>query len=123
MLPFTYVGAGLDVMHSVVGFRRLTHLVRNVEVEISDGKLVGMAALRAVSRLAGSTAGFFAFLPKQIYRETLCAVRSPKCRGQSRSQGSRQKAPLKSSVVGSQASVPNASEFPPLAVARRYGDQ
>ena len=58
-----------------------------------------MAALRAVSRLAGSTAGFFAFLPKQIYREILCAARSPKCRGRSRSHGSRTKAPLKSSVV------------------------
>ena len=68
VLPYTYVGAGLDVMHSVVGFRRLSHLVRNVEVEISDRKLVGMPAVSAVSRLAGSTAALFAFLPKQIYR-------------------------------------------------------
>ena len=68
VLPYTYVGAGLDVMHSVVGFRRLSHLVRNVEVEISDRKLVGMPAVNVVSRLAGSTAALFAFLPKQIYR-------------------------------------------------------
>ena len=50
VLPFTYVGAGLDVMHSVVGFRRLSHLLRNVEVEISDDKLVGMSPASAVSR-------------------------------------------------------------------------
>ena len=46
VLPFTYVGAGLDVMHSVVGFRRLAHLVRKVEVEISDAKLVGMFTIQ-----------------------------------------------------------------------------
>ncbi len=68
ILPFTYVGAGLDVMHSVVGFRRVAHLVRNVEVEIHDDKLVGMIPFSAVSRLAGSTAALFAFLPKEIYR-------------------------------------------------------
>jgi hypothetical protein len=68
VLPYTYVGAGLDVMHSMVGFRRLSHLARNVEVEISDRKLVGMSAVNVVSRLAGSTAALLAFLPKQIYR-------------------------------------------------------
>ncbi len=34
VLPYTYVGAGLDVMHSVVGFRRLRTWCANVEVEI-----------------------------------------------------------------------------------------
>jgi hypothetical protein len=76
VLAFTYVGAGLDVMHSVVGLRHLSHLLRNVEVEISDGKLVGMSALRAVSRIAGSTAGFFALLPKRIHRRLFA---SPDC--------------------------------------------
>ncbi len=121
VLPFTYVGAGLDVMHSVVGLRRLTHLLRNVEVEISDGKLIGMAALRAVSRLAGSTAGFFAFIPKRIHRR-LFAPPDRQSAADNPESGEQKKAPLKSSVVGSQGSAPNASE-PPLAVARRYGDQ
>jgi hypothetical protein len=68
VLPFTRLGAGLDVMHCLVGFRRLVHLVRNVEVEITDAKLVDLVPLSPVSRLAGSTAALFAFLPKEIYR-------------------------------------------------------
>jgi NDP-sugar pyrophosphorylase family protein len=68
VLPFTYVGAGLDVMHSVVGFRRLWHQVRNVEVEISDAKLVGMSVSGALSRTLGSAAALFTLLPKEIYR-------------------------------------------------------
>ncbi len=68
VLPFTRVGAGLDVMHAVVGFRRLAHLRQNVEVEIADEKFVGMVPLTPLSRLAGSTAALFAFIPMQIYR-------------------------------------------------------
>ena len=123
VLPYTYVGAGLDVMHSVVGFRRLCHLVRNVEVEISDRKLVGMPAMSAVSRLAGSTAALFAFLPKQIYRGFFAlliderAVEIP-------SSLEQQAAALKTPAIEAQGPGPEASEFPSnLAVARRYGEQ
>ncbi len=65
VLPFTYVGAGLDVMHSVVGFRRIFQLMRNVEVEISDAKLVGMPSVTALFRTAGSFAALFLVLLKQ----------------------------------------------------------
>lgn len=68
ILPFTYVGAGLDIMHSVVGFRRLAHQVRAVEVEICDPKFVGTVRAGALSRTAGSVAALFALLPKQVYR-------------------------------------------------------
>jgi NDP-sugar pyrophosphorylase family protein len=121
VLAFTYVGAGLDVMHSVVGLRHLNHLLRNVEVEISDGKLIGMSALRAVSRIAGSTAGFFALLPKRIHRKLLASserqggVDGPE-------SGEQKKALPEASVAGASGSTPEASELP-LAVARRYGDQ
>jgi NDP-sugar pyrophosphorylase family protein len=89
VLAFTYVGAGLDVMHSVVGLRHLSHLLRNVEVEISDSKLVGMSALRAVSRIAGSTAGFFALLPKRIPSQAFYVARSSGRRGWSRVGGEK----------------------------------
>ena len=48
VLPFTYIGAGLDVVHSVSGFHHLTDLPRNTEVEIKDGKLLGMKALSPI---------------------------------------------------------------------------
>jgi NDP-sugar pyrophosphorylase family protein len=121
LLPFTRLGAGLDVMHSVLGFGRLTHLVRNVEVEITDSKLLDMVPISPLSRLAGSTAALFAFLPKQIYRGFLAAshretaVESPEC---AEPGGSALGAP----VLESPASGTENSEFPNLAVVRRYGE-
>ncbi len=122
VLPFTRLGAGLDVMHCVVGFRRLAHLVRNVEVEITDAKLVDMVPLSPVSRLAGSTAALFAFLPKQIYRGVRAlshrenTAEEPGC---AEVAGSALNAP----VLESPATDVESSEFPSnLAVVRRYGD-
>ena len=122
LLPFTCVGAGLDAMHCVVGFRRVAHLPRQVEVEIFDEKLVGMIPINPLSRLAGSTAALFAFLPKEMYRGLSSPFR--------RSQAARTEEPTEdaeSSMKG-QGSVasacdPEPSEFPSdLAVVRRYGD-
>jgi len=122
LLPFTCVGAGLDVMHSIVGFRRLTNLARNTEVEIGDAKLIGMAPLSAISRLAGSTAAILTFLPKQIYRGLLATSHR-----QSAADTSGFLEPpgaaLETSTLEASATGPENSEFPKLAVARRYGDQ
>ena len=75
VLPFTYVGAGLDVMHSIVGYRRIWHLARDVAVEIRDVKLVGVSPATAVFRTLGSAAALFVVLPKQIYRGILHRAR------------------------------------------------
>lgn len=122
LLPFTRLGAGLDVMHAVVGFRHLAHLTRNVEVEITDAKLVDMLPLSPVSRLAGSTAALFAFLPKQIYRGFQALSHrekpadNPEC-------GEAANTLLDAPVLETPASGVESSEFPSnLAVLRRYGD-
>jgi len=122
VLPFTRLGAGLDVMHSLVGFRHITQLVRNVEVEITDAKLIDMVPVSPISRLAGSTAALFTFLPKQIYRGFSAAsqrekpAESPEC---AEPGGSALTAP----VLEAPASGVESSEFPSnLAVMRRYGD-
>jgi carbonic anhydrase/acetyltransferase-like protein (isoleucine patch superfamily) len=122
VLPFTCLGAGLDAMHCVVGFRRVAHLARNVEVEVHDEKLVGTIPLSPVSRLAGSTAALFAFLPKEIYRGLVSPWR--------RKQMARNAAPseeaessLENSALEASDSESEPSEFPSnLAVVRRYGD-
>jgi len=121
LLPYTRLGAGLDVMHSVVGFRRLTHLVRNVDVEITDARLVGMVPLSPVSRLAGSTAAFFAFLPKQIYRGLFAP--SHRDHAAESSECADPETALGAPVLEAPASGVESSEFPSnLAVVRRYGD-
>ena len=123
VLPFTRVGAGLDVMHSVVGFRRLAHLRQNVEVEIADEKFVGMVPLTAVSRLAGSTAALFAFIPMQMFRG-MFAPSQRKCATEIPESLEQASAVLENPALEVPASGAESSEFPSnLAVARRYGDQ
>jgi hypothetical protein len=122
VLPFTCLGAGLDAMHCIVGFRRIAHLARNVEVEVEDEKLVGMVPLSAVSRLAGSTAALFAFLPKEIYRGFVSPWRRKETT-RNAEPSEEAEPPLESPGLEASASEPEPSEFPSnLAVVRRYGD-
>jgi len=121
ILPFTYVGAGLDVMHSIVGFRQISHLVRDIAVEIQDGKLVGTPPGNAVFRTLGSIAASFAVLSK-------------KCRGFSVRARNLRPAGLPESVEGAStnlatpdveqpASGQEVGEFTAnFAVVRRYGE-
>jgi hypothetical protein len=109
-------------MYCVVGFRRVAHLARNVEVELHDEKLVGMIPLSPVSRLAGSTAALFAFLPKEIYRGLVTpwrrrqAVRNAEPSEEAESS-------LESPGLEASASESETSEFPSnFAVVRRYGN-
>jgi NDP-sugar pyrophosphorylase family protein len=122
VLPFTYVGAGLDVMHSVVGFRRISHLPRNVEIEISDPKLLGAASPNPLSRTLGSAAALFAVLPQQIYRGFFGRVR----KAQPVAMPDPLDAPaanLGTPDVKETASGQEVGEFPSnFAVARRYGE-
>ncbi len=122
ILPYTYVGAGLDIMHSVVGFRRIAHLVRDVEVDVNDSKLVGIPSATAVFRTLGSAAAFFTVLPKQIYSGILRRARKmrptrlPEAIGKPDSN-------LATPDVNESASNQEAGEFhSSFAVVRRYGE-
>jgi NDP-sugar pyrophosphorylase family protein len=64
VLPRSFVGAGLDAIHAVIGFQRVWNLRRAVEVEISD-HFVG--ALRsAPTRIIRSAATLAALFTKSI---------------------------------------------------------
>jgi len=122
VLQFSSVGAGLDAMHCVVGFHRLSHLVRNIEVDIHDTKLVGMVPLSPLSRLAGSTAALFAFIPKEIYQGLVSPFRRK--RALRSAEASEEAEPsLEGPALEAPASNSNSTEFPSnFAVVRRYGD-
>lgn len=123
VLPFTRIGAGLDVMHSVVGFRRLTHLLRKVQVEISDSRFIGMVPSSALSRFAGSTAAVFAILTKRGNRGSR---RRSQCSSSAAASESGKKASLKLDASEKEKTdpAPKASQFSAdLAVTRRYGEQ
>ena len=56
VLPFSYVGAGLDLAHSVAGMGRIVNLYRDVDVEIVDPKLIASAVVASSKRLLASAA-------------------------------------------------------------------
>ena len=122
VLPFSCIGAGLDAVHCVVGFRRLAHLVRDIEVEIHDGKLVGMVPMSPLSRLAGSTAALFAFIPKEIYRGFAAPFRRKQAAGSAETPEEAEPS-LVNPAADAASPTAEPSEFPSnLAVVRRYGD-
>lgn len=122
VLPFTCLGAGLDATHCVVGFRRIAHLARGVEVELHDEKLVGMIPLSPVSRLAGSTAALFAFIPKEIYRGLVAPWRRKKAERNAEIPEEAESS-LENPALEASASGAEPSEFPSnFAVVRRYGN-
>ncbi|MGZ4815778.1 MAG: hypothetical protein ACXVZV_10235 [Terriglobales bacterium] len=124
-LPFTYLGAGLDVTHAVVGHSKLFNLKRGIEVEFDDRRLIGEASshapLRAISSLV-SLAGFF---PAQFLRGLFAPSHreTPACLPEAivaPAAALDQPAPIKAKT----APAVDAGEFPSqLAVARRYGNE
>lgn len=68
VLPYTYVGAGLDASHAVAGFGRLVHLRRDAEVEIGDARLLGTVSVSAAWRTLKGAASLAAYLPVQAIR-------------------------------------------------------
>ncbi len=66
VLPFSRVGAGLDVNFAVVGFRRIAHLGRQVDIEIADERLLGMAPLSAPLRMLNDVLGLTLSMPKAL---------------------------------------------------------
>jgi hypothetical protein len=75
ILPYTIVGAGLDVCGAVVGFGKVAHLRRQVEVEISDPKLL-RSVVSAPLRVVGQAASLAAYLPLNFMRGLLGRRRS-----------------------------------------------
>ena len=118
VLPYTYVGAGLDASHAVLGMKRVIHLQRQVEVEISDPKLVDMIASSPARRTLSSAVSLTSFLPLQLVRGLF-----------SRSSRGEPTPALPESLNPCTAELqpdmqPGDTEFTTdLAVARRYGDQ
>jgi carbonic anhydrase/acetyltransferase-like protein (isoleucine patch superfamily) len=120
ILPLSYVGAGLDVCHAVVGYCRMAPLRRPVEVEITDPRLVSVANEHAPLRAATTAGALLSFLPLQVLRGLI--ARKP--RPHPPDLPSALKTPsaaLREAPVRDGSSSP---EFPVnMMVARRYGNE
>ncbi|MGH9523952.1 MAG: hypothetical protein ACRD3E_15630 [Terriglobales bacterium] len=62
VLPFTCVGAGLDVVHAVTGSGRLASLEHDVEIEISDPRLLRSVPYKPGWRALALAASALSFL-------------------------------------------------------------
>jgi len=125
VLPYSYVGAGLDLSHSVAGMGQIVNLRRDATVEISDKQLIGYVSSRAGQRWLNTAAGRLLSLPGKI-RRRFSGSPEP-----SALPGMEPRPILIPSARQQEGGYPvsghgqkPAGELPSsLAVARRYGDQ
>lgn len=78
VLPYTYVGPGLDITRSVVGSCRVASLDRNVEVELADPRLLRAIPVSAGRRVLTHAASLATFLPTQVFRGFFSSTRHNK---------------------------------------------
>ena len=109
--PYTSLGAGLDIAHSVVSGQKLFHLKRNTEFATADPKLLQEGKESAMARTAQAAAALLAYIPAQIMHSTRRpAVAVANCTPQLKVEVERQ--------------PDNVAKLAPgLAVVRRYGNE
>ncbi|HET9741214.1 MAG TPA: hypothetical protein VFQ00_00565 [Terriglobales bacterium] len=115
MLPLSYLGKGLDLMHSVVGSKKLESLSHAAQVEIEDSSLISMLPATSGLRTLSHAASLLAFVPRQIVRHAA----STKVRK------SRAEEPQSAPASFDPAVACEVAPERPTAVAgmRRYGNQ
>lgn len=120
VLPYTYVGAGLDVAHAVVGNQRLLNLPRNVEIEIADPRLVRTLSEHAPVR---ALSAWLTLGPKRLLQKIVPGLR-PAPPVSLPAAVAAPSAALKSQPALQAAAPPSEAEFSGnLMVARRYGNE
>ena len=123
VLPYVYLGSGLDLAHSVAGNGHIANLRRNATVPVADPKLLG-AVSSTGQALFSSTIEILSCLPGKIWRALSGKTPAPQ-------PGLGQTLDPSPSTLNGAADYPSpacdtkaAGEFSSgLAVARRYGDQ
>jgi NDP-sugar pyrophosphorylase family protein len=124
VLPGSYVGAGLDLSHSVVGMKKVVNLRRNASIEMADAKLIGLVSDSAGQTLLSAAVELATFLPRQIWRGWFG---KPVPQQPDLQTALQQTSPSLGKAAGYQTRACDtnaASEFPSdLAIVRRYGDQ
>jgi hypothetical protein len=122
VLPYAYVGSGLDLAHSVVSQGLIANLRRNATVEVADEKLIGSIA--APQGVAGSAAKYVSSLWARMLGALSGKAPAPQ---PGLDEALKQSSPALGGAAGYRTPACNthaASDFTSgLAVARRYGDQ
>jgi hypothetical protein len=123
VLPFSYVGAGLDLAHSVAGMGRIINLRRDVTVEIGDPKLIAAMPVTSGTRLFGSAADLLTYLPRLAWQGMFASTKTPE---PDLHDQLRQTSPALGAAAGFETpacDTETSHKFPNMVVARRYGHQ
>ena len=123
VLPFSYVGAGLDLAHSIAGMGRIFNLQRDVTVEIVDPKLVGSIPVASGKRLMTSAAEVLTYLPRLVFQGIFVSTKTSQ---PDLHTTLRQTSPALGNAAGYETSACDTEashKFPNMVVARRYGHQ
>jgi NDP-sugar pyrophosphorylase family protein len=123
VLPYCYVGAGLDLAHSVTGMRQIANLRRDVTVEVPDPKLIGLISATSGKNFLSSAADFLTYLPRMAMQGILTGGKQPQ---PDLNAALRKTSPALGDAAGYEAPACDsdaAQKFPNMIVARRYGHQ
>jgi hypothetical protein len=116
LLPYSSVGAGLDLAHSLAGMGQIANLRRGATVEVSDASLVGLVSAAGGRKLWSAAA----HLPRKLWQ----AISQPadSTLHPEDAEGDRAVVPVLNEAA---PETKTPGEFAPnLAVAtRRYGNQ
>jgi hypothetical protein len=123
VLPFSYVGAGLDLAHSIAGMGRIVNLQRDVTVTIVDRKLIASMSVASGKRLMTSATEVLTYLPRLAFQGMFAGTKAPQSDLQTTL---RQTSPALGTAAGFETSAcdtETSHKFPNMVVARRYGHQ
>jgi len=123
VLPFSYVGAGLDLAHSIAGMGRIVNLQRDVSVTIVDTKLIASISVASGKRLMSSAAEVLMYLPRLAFQGIFAGTKAPPTDLQTTL---RKTSPALGTAAGFETSACDTEashKFPNMVVARRYGHQ
>ena len=125
ILPYTYVGRGLDAAHAVAGFGRVAHLRRHGEIEIADARLLGSVTSSPSWRMLKSAAALATYLPAQAVQGLARGGRRAQAADGSSPEPPprRRPAALEPSPEPLAASNQRPSFSGDFAVVRRYGNE
>jgi hypothetical protein len=119
VLSYCYVGAGLDLAHSVAGMRQVANLRRDVMVEIPDPKLIDLISATSGKNLLHSAAEFLTYLPRVAVQGIFSGGKQPQ---PDLNAALRKSSPALGGAAGYEASACDseaARKFPNMIVARR----
>lgn len=76
VLPLSYLGAGLDLTHSILGGKRIASLKYGAELEIEDKSLVSQVPATSALRTLQDAANLATYVPRQFIRSIVAGAKA-----------------------------------------------